>query len=182
MPLYEYECLSGHRQEKYFNISNFPDKIICETCAKIYEFEVYAKKVWSLPANIQIGKPTIVFTNPSTSESRVAISENESAPPGFIKNELKSSIERTKFENVQNEIYRQQDEIYNEGLKQDRELFRKERTNQLNAEMSSIVAQSDNPSATESLMKAAISRKRKPLKKRKTQFALEVNHLDKSNL
>lgn len=144
-----------------------------------------ADKVWSLPANIQIGAPTIAFVNPKTGVAQIATSRYDQPPPGYIKQEIKGSIERTKFENLQSEIHAREDDIYNENIRQKREDARRNLIDDIKANTSSDADKSDNSIATKQLMNKAIEHIRnKPAvpKKRKTEFRFDVNHKDKSNL
>lgn len=197
MPIYEFECKMGHRFSKFCSLADW-DRLVkegipCEGTigtgfAHIIGDEFgngRAYLAWSLPAKMQLGKPTIVFINPSTGQAQVAVHEHEQPPPGFIKEELKSSIERSKFENVQNQIAAEEDAIYNENIRQKREEARRSIIDNTIAHASSDASSSDNPSATEALMKSAIEHIRKKpevRRKRKTEFRLDVNHLDKTNL
>lgn len=197
MPIYTFECRLHGRFEKILPISKYDEikkkGIECEL-AKDTGFAHLtgdgfgngrAYLVPSLPANIQIGAPTIVFKNPQTGMAQIATSRYDSPPPGFIKEEIKGSIERTKFENEQNKLASFEDDVYNTNREIERELLRKSIIDDANANASIDAANSDNPSATEHLMKKAIEHIRnKPTlrKKRKTEFRLDVNHLDNSNL
>lgn len=193
MPIYEFECTKHGVFEKLVPIRLYEQlKEGGITCYQsIITKESYTicteicYMVWSIPATVQIAAPTIAFVNPQTGKAIIATSRHEQPPEGFIKQELKSSIERTKFENVQNAINSQEDAIYNEDIRQKRSEFKKNHIDLIRQNMSRDVADSDNPSATEALMKDAIEHiQKKPLlkKKRKTEFTLSVNHLDKSNL
>jgi hypothetical protein len=199
MPLYEFECAMGHRFEKLFPISKLEEVkkngIPCEGgyqspqgTAHFVGEEFGNGRAYLVPsrvANIQIGQPTIVFKDPRTGVAQIATSRYDSPPPGFIKEEIRGSIERTKFENEQNKLASFEDEVYNTNREMERELLRKSIIDDTNANASIDAAQSDNPSATEHLMKRAIEHirnKPKLRKKRKTEFRLDVNHLDKSNL
>lgn len=142
-------------------------------------------RIWSRPANIQLGKPTIVFINPQTGVAQVATSEHDSPPPGFIKQELKGPIERSKFEQTQNAINAQEDAIYNENLRINREEARERTLKGIDENIREDAAKSDNPAETVRLMQAAkeyIKKKPTMKKKRQTNFVLDVNHKDKSNL
>lgn len=188
MPLIEYECPNCFSIiEKLYKLVEYPypETIECLYCLGDNGGTVLASIIWSKPATNQIGKPTIVFTNPRTGESQIATSQYDSPPPGFVKEELKGSIERSKFEQQQNRINAEQDDIYNETIRQKREEFKKNHIDLINQHMSDDVASSDNPALAEGLMKKAIERiRKKPAlkKKRRTEFTFDINHKDKSNL
>lgn len=194
MPIYEFRCADGHITERIWSINYWEDikrlykgLVVCGAelgntnglCIK------NAERIWSVPANIQIGKPTIVFVNPQTGVSQVATSQYDPPPPGFITQELKGPIERSKFENQQAEIAKMDDMIFNEDIRQKREDFRNQHIKLIDEHLREDAQSSDNPELTVKLMKAAKDRIRKkdPLaKKRKTEFRLDVNHIDNSNL
>jgi hypothetical protein len=196
MPIYEFECKMGHRLEIYMTVEEMEavkeTGIQCTGQPRGYahltgdEFgNGRAYKVWSSFNTTQIGKPTIAFVNPQTGEARIAVHPHEQPPAGFVKEEIKGSIERTRFEQTQNAIHAEQDAIYNEQIRQKREEFKSTHIAAIKSHLADDAASSENPAATESLMNAAIERIRKkdPLpKKRKTEFKLDVNHIDKSNL
>lgn len=189
MPLYEYKCLkTGELAEVYLPLRDYNKRFIycpLHTNKNNNGEEINwhdAEKVWSLPANIQSGKPTIAFINPKTGEARVAINQYEKPPKGFAKEELKGPIERSRFEQTQNAINAEKDNEYNTKQEVEREIVRTMQHDQVKAEASSIAAQSNNPHVTEQLLKDYLKRSKKQLKKRKTEFRLDVNHLDKSNL
>src|SRR5438067_4390815 len=83
-------------------------------------FPHHAERVWSAPAKMELSSPTIAFINPQTGKAIVATNRYEKPPDGFIKQELKSSIERSRFEREQNNINAQEDDIYNETIRQKR--------------------------------------------------------------
>lgn len=192
MPIYEFECKAGHKHECFMSYEDSLHQWFCtRKVGWIDELNIAKlcnepmEKIWSAPARIQIGKPTIVFTNPQTGEARIAVHEHEQAPAGFTRTELKSSIERSAFEHQQNAIAAHQDDVYNEMIVQKREDARRQIIDNAKAHASDDASISDNPSATKSLMDAAIKHVRsKPTqkRKRKTEFRFDVNHLDKSNL
>lgn len=190
MPIYEFECIYGcGKFEKILPKSEASTRSIrCELpISGLHNIVIAhsAEKVWSMPANIQIGKPTIVFVNPQTGAAQVATSQYDSPPPGYVKEEIKGSIERSRFEKQQNAINAIEDDIYNESIRQKREEARKHIIDDTMANMEIDAAKTENPEATRQLTKKAIEhiRNKPSLKnKRKTQFVLDVNHLDNSNL
>jgi hypothetical protein len=184
MPIIEYECEMGHRKEELFlSHKNIVEEIRCEECEFLYSNEdeghVYCPmhRIWSKPANIQIGKPSIVFRNPKTGEIQNASYEHQQVPYGFVKEELKSPFERSKFEKEYNQKMAQQDEVQTEIRRQKMADNQKLRQDKNRSNLSKIAAKSDNPSATKSLLKSAIerNRKRERVPKKKTNFHFEVN-------
>lgn len=181
MPLYEYECELHGRFERLRPIEAMNDSALCPNDDCINSCE----KVWSKPANIQLGKPTIVFTNPSTGLSQIATSEHEQPPAGFVTRELRGPIERTKFEQQENAKASFEDAVYNENLRQGREAARDYLFKDIETNIRNDAEKSDNPAETVRLMEAAkkhIQNKKPKNKKRKTEFRFDVNHKDKSNL
>lgn len=195
MPIYEFSCeKTGQTHEKFMLISEWDtNKIICpihfahENVINHYKREFphlihYAEKIFSIPAKMELGKPTLVMVNPKTGEKQVMASSRDKPKRGWVVEELKSTTDRTRFENEQNANFAIQDEVYNQNVQASRDAFRKEQNAKNLADMSKICAETDNPSATEALMKAAMNRKPKELKKRKSVFRFNVNHNNKSNL
>lgn len=200
MPIYEYDCPLGHKTaiivKTYANLRVIDcpgysnalfglDELFEKQEALNGRCSEKADKSWSRPSNIQIGKPTIVFINPSTGAAQIATSEYEEPPKGFIKEELKGPVERSKFENQQAKLAEMDDLIFNEDIRQKREEFKDNHLKLIDQHLREDAQSSDNPELTVKLMKAAKDRIKKKSalpKKRKTQFRLDVNHIDKSNL
>jgi hypothetical protein len=186
MPIYELECAKCGVVEEVYYSSYKTYQEDAEATIDHSQFGAscggYMTMIWSLPANLQIGKPTIVFKDPKTGDAIVAVHPHQPTPEGYIKEEIKGSIERSKFEIQQNKLHHEKDEIYNLTAQMQRDEVRKANHDQVKAELNAIADSSDNPLATKELMKAALNRPARELKKRKTEFKLDVNHLDKSNL
>jgi|SRR5215831_14574004 len=177
MPIREYLCKNGHLTEQIMLLSNNPSFIDCPSCDTI------AEKIWSSPANIQIAKPTRIFVNPKTGETIMALTQYQRAPAGFVDKELKGPIERSKFEKAE----QVKTDIINQAMTLERQEKLDATTNlrhkELEASMSKICAESDNPAATERILRKAMNRsKQKRIKPRKSNVQLAVNHQDKSNL
>lgn len=144
-----------------------------------------AYKIWSQPANVQLGKPSIVFVNPQTGAAQIATSNYDSPPPGFVKQELKGPIERSRFEQVQGAIASHEDDIFNEDIRQKRDEFKKTHLKLIDQHLQEDAQSSSNPELTVRLMEAAkdrIIKKDLVPKKRKTEFRFDVNHKDSSNI
>jgi hypothetical protein len=183
MPIYDYECpIHGQFwkiQSKEFGAVKY------SICCPEDDCNAVCDKLPPLTANLQLGKPTIVFTNPQTGLSQIATSEHEQPPAGFVKKELKGPIERSKFEQQENSKASFEDAVYNENLRQGREEARKHIFQDIENNMREDAAASDNPAETVRLMEAAkkhIQNKKPAEKKRRTEFRFDVNHKDKSNL
>src|SRR5689334_25050440 len=116
MPIYEFECpIHGVFEEILPLISANLKFIQCALRVDKQNFcyEV-AARVWSLPSYPSHGKPTIIFKNPKTGETEVALHEHQKAPDGFIKEELKTPYERSKFEKEETQNQRIEDEYKTE--------------------------------------------------------------------
>lgn len=188
MPIYEFECTNGHITETIVLSNYLSDHILCphiekETEAGTTRCSLPAYRIWSKPANIQIGKPTIVFENPQTGQTQIATFEHQETPRGFIKRELKGTFERSTFEKSEQRRLDATNEIVSHELEMSKEAARKARHNEINANMSSLAAESDNPSGAEHLIRSALNRpKRNKIKPRRSEGILAVNHMDQSNL
>lgn len=184
MPIYEFECKNGHRFEKLFSINDCPKNLLCEYCPRVPgiisrgSVPSLAEKVFSAPANINIGKPTIIFKNPRTGEVEVAASDYDTPRPGFVKEELKNPIERSKFERTVQARQDLANEIITEKLKQDHSETRKNRHADIESRMSSF----PNDGTREFLRKAMNRKSKRKFPEKKSQVKLTVNHTDSSNL
>lgn len=181
MPIYEFECPDGHRFEKIMSLENGIQngKWQCGS----YEGGVFcgkwAERIWSIPANINLAKPTIIFRNPKTNEVEVATHDNDQPRKGFVREELKNPIERSKFEKEQSQQRYVEDEIVSEAISLERSQTDKNRHADINARMGSYDSQ------TQQLLKSAMKRsaeKKKRTPRKQTNIRLDVNHIDQSNL
>jgi hypothetical protein len=190
MPIYEYECLDGHINERILTIKEMESKYFQEDltcCVKINKYGeldengdncgLLLHKVQSTFNTTQVGKPSLIFRNPKTGAIQVSTHEYQVPPSGFVKEELRNPAERTKFEKEYNERMRVQDEIQTEKRRLETSDSQKNRQDDLKSRLSSIAAKSENPSMTESLVKNAMKRNRKKerVPKKKTNFHFEVN-------
>lgn len=173
MPIYEFECPNGHKFEIVrVSAFDFGTTFKC-TCGAIGD------RIWSLPANINIGKPTIIFRNASDpTDVQVASHSEAQVPYGFVKEELHNPIERSKFEKERQKILDAKNELITESVKLRDEATRKARHDDINSRMSSLP-----DDGTRDLMKFAMERSRKKKEKvKKSNVRLDVNHIDSSNL
>lgn len=183
MPIYEFECPIHGRFELIVSLQRYDMVRDGSECAIDAACLKRCEKVPSLPVYPSHGKPTIVFRNNKTGEVEVATYEHQQAPDGFIKEELKTPLERSRFEKEQTQNQRIEDEYKTEERRYAVDFARKKRHDDLNAKMSSITSKADNPAAAESLLKAAMERTRKKkVPEKRSEMRLDVNHQNKSNL
>jgi hypothetical protein len=187
MPIYTLECgKCGKKVEELYNSrKSFLEDL--EATIDHSQFGAscggYMFEVWSKPANISLGKPTIIFKNPLTGAKQVATSINEKPPKGFIREELKNPIERARFEKEEASKQKIENEITTYTLEENKKLTRNARHDDIAANLSNIARESHNPSAAESLLKASLNRsKKKRLPPKRTEFHLKINHQDSSNI
>jgi len=174
MPIYEYQCPVHGIFDRLRLITENTTKSIClldEDCTKLCE------KIWSKPANINIGKPTIVFHNKLTGETETAVNDFDQPPFGYVREELKNSIERSKFEKEESFRKNVENEVISEQTYLNREAITKERQANIRAKMGSYDHQ------TQALLNAAMERTRnRKFKPKKTEVRFDVNHRDQSNM
>lgn len=188
MPIYEFNCPIHGRFEQYFPLSSFDDIKNGIHCVKSINKDGdaclhIAEKVWSQVVYPSHAAPTIVFRNKQTGETEVALYKNQQPPAGFIKEELRTPHERSKFEREETAKQRIEDEYRTEERRFNVDYVRKQRHDDINARMSSITKDSDNPAAAEALLKEAMKRTRnKKIPDKRTDMKLAVNHQDASNL
>lgn len=200
MPIYQYQCkITGEIKEEILSLSNANlQEIICPIHCRAFVEETkdsfktnvklahplhYAERIWSLPAYPSHGKPTVIFKNNKTGETEVALYENQQAPHGFVKEELKTPHERSRFEKEQNQKQYVEDEYKTEERRFAVDYTRKQRHDDLKSKMSTITSKADNPAAAEALLNAAMMRNRnKKVSRKQTDIKLAVNHVDQSNL
>ena len=186
MPIYEFECPLGHRRERIFYVNECPNSVECHTAIEEVYCSLKAERVWSAPANIQIGKPTKVFLNPRTGATQIATSEHEKAPRGFVTRELSGPIERSRFEKEEQRKLDVTNEIVTHQLDAQKEETRKNRQADTLSNLSKLAAESDNPAGAEHLIKKALERTRRKKRiterPRRSEVHLAVNHQDSSNI
>lgn len=188
MPIYEYECPIHGIFEDIIIVANGANVLHSIQCGfkgegedKIFCYEI-AERVWSVPANIQIGKPTRVFENKFTGDTQIAASEYDQPPPGFTVRELRNPIERSKFEHEEQIKLDMTNAIVTANLEAQKTATKKNRHDDINANLSRLAADSDNPSGAEAFLKAAMNRKKPKKNPRRSEVKLAVNHSDASNL
>jgi hypothetical protein len=183
MPIREYRCLKTNESFEVVEIvvKNPEQTIICKLHCDLdgtYScLPHHAELQISSFNTTQIGKPSIVFRNPKTGEIQNASFEHQPVPAGFVKEELRNPAERTKFEKEYNQKMAQQDDIVTEMRRQKMDENQKSRQDKNKANLSKIAARSDNPSATKSLLRSAMTRnrKRERVPKKKTNVHFDVN-------
>src|SRR5574338_370596 len=127
MPIYEFECPIHGKFERVFSLREFDTiksgvicnqyidtKQDCFVAGEEYRCMKIATLEWSLPVYPSHGKPTIVFRNKQTGEAEVALYEHQQVPAGFVKEELKTPYERSKFEKEQQAQQNLEDEYKTE--------------------------------------------------------------------
>lgn len=182
MPIYEFECDKGHRTEGLY-ISLFTKKeMVCQFLINNIPCGRKAEKVWSAPANIQIGKPTRVFENKHTGETMVASSDYDQPPKGCTIRELKGPIERSKFEHEEQIKLNMTNAIVTAQIEEQRAATKKNRHDDINSNLSKLASDSDNPSGAEAMIKSAMKRNRPKKNPRRSEVHLAVNHSNASNL
>lgn len=175
MPIYEFECPVHGRFEKILPIAEGNNIQICNLliCSLVVE------KVWSLPATVQIAKPTKFLRNPKTGEIKLLNREKESfnPPNGFIVEEAKGQFERLKLEKVLSKRQDEENQIVTERHRQ----IKSESTKNRQAENEANMSKYDY--GTQQLLKSAMRRSRKKeLPAKKSEFKFDVSHTNASNM
>jgi len=183
MPIYEFTCPIHGRFEIILSIQEFTKLDSNYYRCKNFDCIHKCEKEWSQVNWPSHGKPTVIFKNPKTGEVEVALHEHQKAPDGFIKEELKTPLERSKFEKEETQKQRIEDEYKTEERRYAVDYTRKQRHDDLKAKMSSITSKADNPTVAEDLLKKAMERTRnKKVPAKRSEMRLDVNHQNKSNL
>lgn len=184
MPIYEFECPIHGVFEYILPLSKLdeinkgcacPEVVLNSEFGRCGEL---SERIWSIPIVRFEGKPTIIFRNAQNpTQVQVATHENDTPPEGYIEEELRGPIERTKFENEQNKIKDVENQMITESIRLRKDQERKARHADQDATMS------NHDTGTQELLKFVRERNRKkepPAKK--SQVRLDINHLDSSNL
>jgi hypothetical protein len=217
MPIYEYQCVKNpeHIFEKFYKLEDSDRKYVqCSICfsikckehgvenptdanislrSMIYVRTPLAERIWSIPGNISIGKPTRVFIDQRTGQTFTPTSEYEKAPRGCREIELKNPIERSKFEHEQQTITDAKNEVISHSLNSMREEATRKRHDDLKARMNTIQRDIDPISGEEvrysldekskDLLKKSMNRSNQKKEKiKKSDVMLAINHTDRSNL
>lgn len=183
MPIYEFQCVKGHITETIVLSNYLSNHILCPDMSNDMRCGLPAERIWSAPANIQIGKPTRVFQNPANGKTIVASSDYDKPPYGYIETQLSGPIERSRFEKEEQRKLDITNEIVTRQLENTRLATKKNRHDDLKANMSRLAAESDNPSGAEAFIKSAMNRKKKPKHgARKSEVKLAVNHNNANNM
>lgn len=190
MPIYEFKCKNGHISEILFSIKECPRTIGC-----LNRFcEERAEKIPSIPSPPYCAKPTTIFVNKVTGERQVAVSHYDTPPKGFVKEELKGTRERTKFEIEETQKANVVAQFETQRIKEKSNQLRKARQDGIIANM--YAKQVDiHPDTgekieyhidhnTEQLLKKAMKRnaEKDRIPTKVVEKRLAVNHIDSSNL
>ena len=202
MPIYEYMCeATGEIFEWIRPISE--SEIKRQTCP-VHFVENHKEgkdyhdviRIWSLPGNIQIGKPTRMFINNKTGEPFSPISQYDKPPKGYHEIELRSPTERSKFEREQQRRIDGQNQFTSHMLDSMKSEARNKRHDDLKARMNAVQKEefTNKEGKTETveftldhkdkaLLEKAMKRSRKkPMKEKKSDVMLAVNHYNPSNM
>lgn len=177
MPIYEFQCTETNEVAEVF-MSLLQWRVQKMPCPIHKRQTHFAHKIFSVPANINIGKPTIVFRNPKTGDCEVAVCDQDEPRPGFIREKLKNPFERSKFEKQAQAFADEKNAILTEKLKQDHAETRKNRHADIESRMSSF----PNDGTREFLRKAMQRKSKRKFPEKKSVVKLTVNHTDSSNL
>jgi hypothetical protein len=195
MPIYQFACnINGEIAELILPVSMADIReISCPIHAADFhlggsvEYQHKAEKIWSAPAltsGLSTNTPTVIFRNPNNpSDIRVAVHKGQETPHGFVKEELKTTMERSRVEKELRTIQEAQNDFDTAKREFAVDYVRKERHADLNAKMNSLVKDSENPEQAKALLKAGMNRNnKKRVPKKKTEFHFAVNHSDRNNL
>lgn len=197
MPIYEFECpihgrfeiiLPLTKSNSKFAFCGFPNKD-----EQGFACGIKAERIWSLPGNIQIAKPTRMFVNNKDGSVFSPIKESDKPPKGYHEIELKGPAERSKFEKEQQHRIDGQNQLTSHILDSMKSEARKNRHDNLKSRMNAIQREVDPNTGKEieftldhkdkALIEKAMNRsKKKPMKEKKSNVMLAVNHDDRSNL
>lgn len=180
MPYYEYECSNGHRVERLYPIKKEPKNILCVQCRNrlgiSFDIPVFMEKVWSLPARLVDVPATVVYRD-ANGELEFPERNDLPTPKDMVREEYKGLHARQKLEReVQVTTSKKQEfnQLVHEAHKNE---IRRERHDNLKANMKKICAVSDNPSSMESTIRGAMeyTKNRKSKKKVPTTTRFKVN-------
>lgn len=199
MPIYEFTCPVHGRFETIFKLSVYneiKEGIMCGRLLDLGE-ELYcgevAEMVWSVPANINIGKPTKVFINNKTGDVFTPAKDSDRVPRGYHVRELKNPIERSRFEKEQQQMVDGRNQFISHQLDTLKSEARKNRHDDLKAKMNAMQVEKD-PATGETvrysldhkdkaLLEKAMNRSRKKkAREKKSEVMLAVNHQDAGNM
>lgn len=161
--------------------------VISEEDAEGYTCMLKAEKVWSqlgLVSGISQTTPTVIFRNANNpNDIRPAIYKGQETPNGYIKEELKTPMERSRVEREMAKIQDAQDDFDTAKREFVTNHTRKERHSDLKARMNAITKDAENPFQAEHLLKKAMERSnKKKVPRKKSQMHFAVNHTDSSNM
>lgn len=204
MPIYLFACMfTGETKEEIMPLSDWDVKEIkCPIHCRDFVEEVNGKIKTNLirkyplhnaeriPARLGLVSgisqttSTIIFRNASNpNDIRVAVYKNQEVPHGFIKEELKTPMERSRVEREMAKIQDAQDDFDTAKREFVTDHVRKERHADLNARMNSLTKDAENPEQAKALLKSAMNRtNKKKVPRKKSQLHFSVNHDNASNL
>lgn len=128
--------------------------------------------------------PTTIFRNANNpNDIRIAVYKNQEVPHGYIKEELKTPMERSRVEREMARVQDAQDDFDTAKREFVTNHVRKERHADLNARMNSLVKNAENPEQAKALLKSAMNRtNKKKVPRKKSQLHFSINHTDSSNM
>lgn len=210
MPIYEFECeFTGDIKEVILPLSEADnDRMFCPIHCRPYVEEYKEKfvtnmgrrfplhsavKIWSLPARTDLGAPTRVFINNRTGEIFTPISKSDQAPIGYHEEQLKDSIQRSKFEKEYQRKLDATNEIVTHELESQKAAITKRRHDDINSRMNAVQRETDPVTGKEveytldhrdkEVLKKAMNRtKKKKFRPRTSDFKFAVNHNNRNNL
>lgn len=196
MPIYEFECPIHGRFEKILSLSDADiPSVFCEhsTAANRIKCGMSSVRCWSLPARTDLGAPTRVFINNRTGEMFTPISKYDQAPRGYHEEQLKDSIQRSKFEKEYQRKLDATNEVVTHELESQKAAITKRRHDDINARMNAVQRETDPVTEKEveytldhrdkEVLKKAMNRtKKKKFRPRTSDFKFAVNHNDRNNL
>jgi hypothetical protein len=182
MPIYEFSCPIHGRFELWFSLSDC-ERIQNGIPCKFESCKERAEKEWSQVTYPSHGLATTIFRNPRTGDIRTAVMRNQETPAGYVREDLKTPMDRSRVEREMQNNANEENEYVTERNRYLKEETQKNRQADLKARLGTITKDSENPSAAAYLVKKAMLRNRKrKLPPKKTEFHFAVNHQNKSNL
>lgn len=188
MPIYEYQCRREHITELILPVGQALEYITCHKKVILkaeggnnfsIDCGAKAERIWSLPATVQIGKPTHYFRNPRTGEIRTLVQDKDkfNPPKGFVVEEARGQFERLKLEKTLSQNQQAENEIVTEQRRQMKSATMKNRHDDVRANLGKY------DHGTQELLKASMERsKKKEIRAKKNEVVMTVNHTNKNNM
>src|ERR1043165_3897036 len=162
MPIYEFECeRTGQVFERIMplHLSDLK-KVECEFHSMCRGIKIPSRL--GLTSGLSQTTPTVIFRNANNpNDIRPAVYKGQQTPHGFIKEELKTPMERSRVEREMASIQDAQDDFDTAKREFVTNHVRKERHSDLRARMNSLTEKSDNPALAEHLLKKGMERSNK---------------------